>query len=58
MKKLGLGCLLALFAFPVAAYETVPLAGDNYSYVFNIYHNGENTGIEDEGKIVISPFDI
>lgn len=60
MKKLGLGCLLAfLMPFTALAYDVVPVAGENYSYLFNIYHQGENSGIEGEyGKSIISYFEI
>ena len=59
MKKLFLGCWIILCsAFTVAAYETVEIIGDNYSYLFNIYQKGENTDVEDEGKLMIGFFDI
>ena len=58
-KKLLLGCLLWLFATAsVVAYDVVPVSGDNYSYLFNIYKKGENVGIEMEDKPVIGAFDI
>ena len=51
-KKLLLGCLLWLFAITNAvAYDVVPVTGDNYSYLFNIYNQGEDLGVEMEGQI-------
>ena len=59
MKKILLQCLVLLFsAINVIAYDVVPLAGDNYSYLFHIYHKGENSGIEGEDGDMIGVFDI
>ena len=56
-KHLLLTCLLVLFtALPVTAYDEVPVDGDNYSYIFNIYHKGENSGIDDGEGDMISAF--
>ena len=59
MKKLL--AIYLCFVFTVAtafAYDTVPVAGDGYSYLFNIYKKGEDTGVESEGKTVVGAFEV
>lgn len=59
MKKLLAVYLCLVFTAATAfAYDTVLVAGDGYSYLFNIYKKGEDTGMEDEGKTVVGAFDI
>lgn len=59
MKRLLFGCLFVLFiSTGVFAYDTVPVTGEGFSYLFNIYKGGEDLGFEMEGKEVIGFFDI
>lgn len=59
MKKIFLSCFFVLFAsLTVFAYDTVPVTGEGFSYLFNIYKGGEDLGFEMEGKEVIGFFDI
>ena len=58
-KKLLLVCLLfMLTAAAVSAYDSVHVAGTNYSYLFIIYNEGEKLDVELEEGPLVSTFNI
>ncbi len=57
-KIIAIFLVFILTAGTTPAYEVVPVAGDNYSYLFNIYGQDESLGIEVGDKPLIGVFNI